>query len=445
MKPLLSKPIDVRSRRQFLKTSTAVATGAITGSLAMAQHAHAAGSDRIAIGLVGCGKRGTAAASQAMNTQKIGSGSVRLVAMGDAFLDNVERRYRALSKRYVSQIDVPPERRFYGLDSYKRVLECDCDLVILATPPGFRPLHFEAAVNAGRHVFMEKPVATDPAGVRQVLAACKIAKQNNLAVAVGLQRRHEDRYRQTIARLQDGAIGPINLARAYWNGAGIWVRPRTPEQTEMEYQIRNWYYFNWLSGDHITEQHIHNLDVINWLKAAYPVEANGMGGREVRTGHDHGEIYDHHFVEYTYADGTRLYSQCRHIPHCWGNVSEHAHGCDGYCNIQAGTIHDNHGNRVWQFGKGGGDGHQQEHFDLFAGLRSGCLPQEGEYGALSTMTAIMGRMATYSGTTIRWDEAIESTVTLGIRDFESLAESPPVLPDANGRYAIPAPGKTRVV
>ena len=284
--------------------------------------AHAASDDTIKIGLIGCGGRGTGAASQALNTK----GNVKLVAMGDAFKDRLESSLQSLQKEggIANRIDVPEERRFVGFDAYKQVLDAGVDLVILATPPGFRPIHFEAAVDAGKHVFMEKPVAVDAPGVRAVLAAAQVAQQKNLAVGVGLQRHHEAAYIETIKRLQDGAIGDIVATRVYWNGAGVWVHPKTEGQTEMEYQMRNWYYFNWLCGDHIVEQHIHNLDVINWLKRGYPVKAEGMGGRQVRTGKDYGEIFDHHAVEFEYADGTRLFSHCRHIPNCWDSVSEHA-------------------------------------------------------------------------------------------------------------------------
>ena len=233
---------------------------------------------------------------------------------------------------------MPEDRRFVGFDAYQKALIAGPDLVILATPPGFRPIHFEAAVEAGKHVFMEKPVATDAPGVRRVLAAAEEAKKKNLAVGVGLQRHHEAMYLETIKRLQDGAIGDIVAMRVYWNGSTPWVKRAEltalrPQVSEMEYQMRNWYYFTWLCGDHIVEQHIHNLDVINWLKDGYPVQANGMGGCQVRKGQDYGEIFDHHAVEFEYADGSRMFSQCRHIPNCWNSVSEHAHGTKGTADI----------------------------------------------------------------------------------------------------------------
>lgn len=432
------------NRRTFIKASSALmATGAtMVGTLPLARAAHAYGSDTIKIGLVGCGGRGTGAAAQAMNTK---GGEVKLVAMADAFGDRVQAAYRTIKGEHGDKVDVPKDRQFVGPTAFQDVLASDIDMVLLATPPGFRPLHFEAAVNAGKHVFMEKPVAVDAPGVRRVLAATEVAKQKSLAVAVGLQRRHEVAYMETIQKLQDGAIGDILLARAYWNGAGVWVRPRQPNQTELEYQLRNWYYFNWLCGDHIDEQHIHNLDVINWLFNGYPVSANGMGGRQVRTGVDHGQIYDHHFVEFTYDKDVKMYSQCRHIPDCWNSVSEHAHGTEGSADISGGKIYNRAGDLVWKT-EGRRDGHQQEHHDLFAVLRKGELPNEGEYGAKSTMTAVLGRMATYSGQVIEWDQAINSEIKLADIDaIKSIEDEAPLKPREDGSYEVATPGKTKVV
>lgn len=430
------------SRRTFLKTSSLlVAGGAVAGQLNIARGAHAYGSDTIKIGLIGCGGRGTGAAAQAMNTE----GPVKLVAMGDVFADRVQAAYRGLKSQHGDKVDVPKERMFDGLDNYAKVLETDCDLVILATPPGFRPQHFEAAVKAGKHVFMEKPVATDAPGVRRVLAATEEAKKKDLAVAVGLQRRHERAYMEIIDQLQNGKIGDINFTRAYWNGGGVWVRPRQPKQTELEYQMRNWYYFNWLCGDHIVEQHIHNLDVINWLKNGYPVKGQGQGGREVRKGADHGQIFDHHMIEFTYADGSKMLSQCRHIPNCWGAVSEYAHGSQGNADISGGKIYDLKGKMIWQT-RAARDGHQVEHHDLFAELRKGNRPNEGEWGALSTMTAIFGRMCTYTGQEITWEDALNSKVLLCDTDKLTSLDSPaPVVPDADGRYPLPVPGVTTTI
>ncbi|MBM3998915.1 MAG: Gfo/Idh/MocA family oxidoreductase [Planctomycetes bacterium] len=432
------------SRREFMRRSSILlASGAVAGSVAgqvdIARAAHAFGSDSIKVGLIGCGGRGTGAAVQALNTT---GGEVKLVAMADAFADRIGSAIRSIKGEHPDKFDVPKERQFSGFDAYQQLLQTDIDLVLLATPPGFRPLHFEAAIKAGKNVFMEKPVAVDAPGVRRVLAATEEAKQKNLAVAVGLQRRHEVAYREIIGKLQEGAIGRILLTRAYWNGAGVWVNPRQANQTELEYQMRNWYYFNWLCGDHIDEQHIHNIDVINWLMNAYPTEANGMGGRQVRTAVEYGEIYDHHFVEFTYGDGSKMFSQCRHIENCWNSVSEHAHGTEGEADISGGKIYDPKGKLVWKT-DGKRNGHQEEHHDLFADLRRGVIPNEGEYGAKSTMTSILGRMATYSGKRVTWDEAIKSELKLADVDaMHAMSDAAPLTPDAEGRYAIAMPGKT---
>ncbi len=441
------KPDTAPSRRNFIKGSgMMLAGGAIVGTnLSVARGAHAFGSDVIKIGLVGCGGRGTGAAIQAMNTT---GGEVRLVAMADAFDSSIQTAYRTINSRHREKVDVE-DARFVGLDAYKQVMQSDADVVILATPPGFRPQHFAAAVDAGKHVFMEKPLATDAPGVRRILAANEQATEKGLVVQVGLQRRHEFRYRECIEKLQDGAIGDFVFARAYWNGAGVWVQPRTPQQTELEYQIRNWYYFTWLCGDHINEQHIHNLDVINWLAGEHPIEAQGQGGRETRTGIDHGQIFDHHMIEYTYASGLKLLSQCRHIPGCWNSVSEHVHGTTGSCDISEALIMDRSGKKTWQSDLQevkGGKGWQQEHHDMFAALRRGETPNEVEYAAESTMTAIMGRMATYSGKVVRWSDALNSEAELANTDaLQSFDDPAPIQPDADGRYPVAVPGSKQKV
>ncbi|OYV84001.1 MAG: hypothetical protein B7Z73_15725 [Planctomycetia bacterium 21-64-5] len=442
---------EIPSRRDFIKTSSAAMIGgSLLGSLGVARSAHAGVDETIKIGLIGCGGRGTGAAKDVMNSNH----KVKLVAMGDAFEDRLNGSLRGIqgeaekekadrtkqNKPFNFAVDVPKERQFVGFDAYKKVLDAGVDLVILATPPGFRPIHFAAAVEAGKHVFMEKPVAVDAPGVRAVLDAAKRAKEKNLGVGVGLQRRHQKAYIETTKRLQDGAIGDIVTMRAYWNGGGVWVRPREQGQTEMEYQMRNWYYFNWLCGDHIVEQHIHNLDVINWLKGAYPVKAQGMGGRQVRTGADYGEIYDHHAVEFEYADGSRMFSYCRHIPNCWDSVSEHAQGTKGSADISGHEIRVTGGDR-WKYraerGTSDGNPYVVEHQDLIASILSGNPYNEAEYGALSTMTAIYGRMCTYSGKMISWNDALNSQLSLGPKEYAWNA--PPPVP------TVAVPGHTQVV
>ncbi len=443
------------SRRQFLKTTSALVGGAMLGANSqIARAAHPGGSDEIKVALVGCGGRGAGAATQALATK----GKVTLWAMADAFPDKVywcldqvnqqvERGRQSGDELFNdSKVDVPSERQFHGFDAYRQAIDSGADVVILATPPGFRPIHFEAAVEAGRHIFTEKPMAVDAPGVRRVLASNEKAKQKNLMVAVGLQRRHDPRYIETIKRLHDGAIGDILYTRVYWNSGGLWVRPREPQQTEMEYQMRNWYYFNWLCGDHIVEQHIHNLDVGNWVRGGiHPVAAQGMGGRQVRTGKEYGQIFDHHFVEFTYADGTKMFSQCRHIDGTATEVREHAHGTKGVAHLDDGggpVIEGSDGK--WKSRASKVDNHHQEHHDLFAALRRGDIYNQCDYGAESTMTAILGRMATYSGKIVRWDEALQSGLDLSPAEYD-FAATPPVVPDENGFYPVPVPGKTEVM
>jgi myo-inositol 2-dehydrogenase/D-chiro-inositol 1-dehydrogenase len=434
---------SVASRRSFLKkTSVSVAAGLSVARLSVSHAAHPFGDDTIRIGLVGCGGRGTGAAAQAMNT----SGPTRLVAVADVFESRLNDCVDYLGRDHADKLDVPPERRFVGLDAYQGVMASDADLIILTTPPGFRPLHFEAAIAADKHVFMEKPVAVDAPGIRRVQATGHVAREKNLAVAVGIQRRHEDRYKETVKRIQDGMIGDIIASRVYWNSDGVWVRPRKPGQTEMEYQLQNWYYFNWLCGDHIVEQHIHNLDVGNWVKNAFPVSAAGMGGRLVRRGIDHGQIFDHHCVEFTFDDGSKMFSQCRHMPGTQSNVSEFVHGSKGSASVSGAQLYNERGDTIWQYGDGGGGGHQQEHHDLFALLRNGEVPNETEYGAMSTMTAILGRMATYSGKVISMEQALaQGKLIAPVDHFDSFDDLPPVRPDGDGRYPVPVPGVTQVL
>ncbi|MFT7677574.1 MAG: myo-inositol 2-dehydrogenase/D-chiro-inositol 1-dehydrogenase [Planctomycetota bacterium] len=430
------------TRRQMLgASSAALASAALTSPSALASapifRARSHGDAPLRIALVGCGGRGTGAASQALST----AGDVKLVAMADAFGDRLQGSVNQLAKNHAERMDVPEERRFTGFDAYEKAIACDVDVVILATPPGFRPMHFAHAVANNKHVFMEKPVATDAGGIRTVLAAAQVAKDKNLKVGVGLQRHHQQRYIEGIKRVQDGAIGEVNFMRAYWNSGGVWVRERQPGQTEMEYQMRNWYYFNWLCGDHITEQHIHNLDVCNWLKGGPPVSARGMGGRQVRTGMDHGEIFDHHVVEYTYADGSVMHSECRHQKGTWSSVSEHAHGSKGTANLSRGRIE---GPNEWRFRADEANPYQVEHDDLFRAIREDIAYNEAEYGAASTMTSILGRMATYSGQDIKYDAALASTKSIMPTSFGWDA-TPPTVPDEHGRYPIPTPGQTEVL
>ena len=431
---------NVRSRREFLKKS-AMAGAALAGGLSIARGAHAAGSDVIRLALVGCGGRGTGAAVNAL--QNAAKANVKLVAMADAFRDSLDRSLRGIETKCKDQVDVPESRKFTGLDAYQKALESGVDMVLLCGPPGFRPAQFEAAVKAGKHVFMEKPVATDAPGVRRVMAANEMAKQKALAVAVGHHLRHEEKHRELVKRIHEGAIGDVKYLRVYFNTGSLWKRPRQPDQTELQYQVRNWYYFTWLSGDHIVEQHVHDIDVGNWIAKGHPVEANGMGGRQVRKGKDFGEIFDHHAIEYTYADGIKMFSFCRQIDGCWGSFSEHAHGTKGFATMEGHgtTILSPDGQTPTRW-KRTADGHQVEMDDLFAAILAGKPYNEGDNGAEGSMTAILGRMASYSGKLVKWDEALQSTQDLSPKSLVWDADAP-VKPDQDGLYACAMPGVTK--
>ena len=428
------------SRRDFVKTSSLLAGGILAAPLMSNANFFSGADDTIKIALIGCGGRGTGAATQALSTKQ----NVKLVAMADAFQDRLDNAYKAIGSEIdAKKIDVPADRKFVGFDAYLKAIPL-ADVVILATPPGFRPIHFEEAVKQGKHIFMEKPVATDPAGVQKVLAAAAIAKQKKLNVVVGLQRHYQNSYRELYKRKD--LIGDITSAQAWWNGDGVWVHPRKDGQTEMEYQMRNWYYFNWLCGDHINEQHIHNIDVINWFKGAYPIKAQGMGGREVRTGKEYGEIFDHHYVEFHYADGSILNSQCRHQPKTMSKVDELLIGTKGKIFAGNANILDHKGKVLYQFDrKTENNPYQSEHDELFEAIAKNQYKfWDAEYGAKSTMTAILGRMATYSGQVIEWDKAINSGIDIHPKVYD-FAAAPPVLPNADGFYPVAIPGTTKYV
>jgi myo-inositol 2-dehydrogenase/D-chiro-inositol 1-dehydrogenase len=434
--------IPAVSRRDFLKNSSSAALGAaVLGGLSIERSAYAADSSQLKICLVGCGGRGTGAAGQALST----AGDVKLVAIADVRPEQIEKSLGELKKLEIAdRVDVPPDRQFTDFEGYKKAISL-CDVAILATSPGFRPVHFEEAVRQGKHIFMEKPVATDAPGIRRVLAAAEEAKKKNLKVGVGLQRHHKPGYIETIKRIQDGALGDIVYLRAYWDGSSRDGVERKEGESELHYQIRNWYYFTYLSGDHIVEQHVHNIDVANWIKGTHPVRAQGMGGRQVRNALRHGQIYDHHFVEFEYADGTRMMSQCRQIPHCWPSVSEHAHGTKGEADlVNDSNIFTIRGANHWKYTKKDKDPYQIEHDDLFAAIRNDTPYNEAVTGAQATMTGILGRMCTYSGKKIEWDEAFKSDKIL-IPDITSWDSKPPVMPDSEGRYPVAMPGITEVI
>lgn len=436
------------SRRDFLKTSAAA-----TVLLAGGNYAHAAGSDKIRVGVIGCGGRGSGAAKDCMDAAPY----VEIVALGDLFPDRVQgclNRLRAMgnpskpkknapnepaptptkeaveqAKRYKEQVNIADDRVFSGFDAYEKVLASGVDLVILATPPGFRPLHLRAAVNANKHVFMEKPVAVDPTGVRSVIESSALAAQKNLAIVAGTQRRHQADYRETIQRIRAGAIGDIVSAQCYWNQGGLWNHARKPGWSDTEWQIRNWLYFAWLSGDHIVEQHVHNLDVINWALGAHPVKALGMGGRQSRTDPAYGHVYDHFTVEYEYPNGVRVSSMCRQIDDTATRVGENLIGTKGTSNAKSSI----RGENAWRWDGPVANPYVQEHVHLLESIRANKPLNEGKQVAESTLTAVLGRLSAYSGQEVTWDQALNSSLDLMPT---TLAWGPLPVP------AVAVPGKT---
>ncbi len=439
------------SRRNFIAGSAATVAAGTALSPELLQ-AKALGDREVKIALIGCGGRGTGATVQALSTY----GKVRLWAMADAFEPNLMKSYRSLSaggnyspskgaEAPAAKVSVPEERRFVGLDAYRKVMAMpEIDMVILTTPPGFRARQFEEAVAAGKHVFMEKPVATDVHGVRTVLAAAKEAKRKNLKVGVGLNRRHSPMYEATLDRIHAGDIGRLNTIRIYNVRGGVGkFYERQPEDTEMEYQVKHWYYFDWLSGDFLVEQSVHDYDVALWMKGMLPINAQGQGGRLVRTGTKWGNIYDHFYVEYDFPDGSKLLSQHRHIRGCWGLFGESADGSKGTASLVGKSramvqMHDQPNNAAWRI-KETGNSYQIEHDRLFRAIREDTPHNEAEYGAHASYAAILGRMAAYTGKMLDWEETLKSDHR--ITPAGELWSSPaPVNPLPEGGYPIDKAG-----
>ncbi|WP_439620486.1 Gfo/Idh/MocA family protein [Gemmata sp.] len=394
-------------RRDFLKAS-ALAGAAVSASGA---GLFAAGNDAvIKVGLIGCGGRGTGAVRDILEAEGRINGKnpkVEIVAVGDVFKNKAENAAKTFKtgKNYAAfanQIKVTPETTFDGLDAYQKVLAANTDLVILATPPGFRPLHLEAAVKANKHVFCEKPVCVDATGARKCYELVEESKKKNIAIVAGTQRRHQKGYIETVKKLQDGAIGEILATRCAWNGSGIWFNDRAADVSDAQYQLNNWYHFLWLCGDHIVEQHVHNLDVINWIMNDHPVKAIGMGGRANRKVGDPnvvGNIWDHYAVEFEYKNGVKMYSYCRHIPG-ENDVSESVVGSKGKCKVSSYLIN---GEEV---AKDDINAYVQEHIDLLNSIRAAKPLNELKSVTDSTFTAILGRNASYACRTLKWDDAL---------------------------------------
>jgi predicted dehydrogenase len=437
-------PIDPRpvvSRRDALRAGGA---SAVALASLRAVHAQNPSSDTIKVGLIGAGGRGTGALQQ---TLSVPGSNVKVTAIADAFQHRVDAALKGLGKMK-DKVDVPEDRRFTGLDAAQKLIDLpDVDMVILATPPGFRPYHFEAAIKAGKHVFMEKPVCVDSFGARLCLQAAKLADEKKLKVVVGLQRRYDEKYRQTIARIREGVAGDIIGGQVYWNGSGIWYRDRQKDQTEMQFQVNNWYHFNWLCGDHICEQHVHNIDVANWVlgedgpAAFHPAKAYGIGGKQDRSRNS--EIYDHHAVNFTYPNGVSIASQCRQFPGGDNRVDEFFQGSKGI--VRIGQITDYAGKVLWKFsGKKVPNAYQVEHDELHDAIRNDKPLNNAYYGTMSSFTAVLGRMATYSGKEQDFEKALAMDYRL-MPENPTWDSQPPVLPNAEGQYPPPMPAKFKFV
>ncbi len=399
------------ARRSFLQNST---TAALAASHALlATRAFAAGSDTLRLGLVGCGGRGGGAVLDALHADP----AVQLVAMGDVFEDQLQNRLKGLQVEAGSRVNVPAKRQFVGFDAYRHVIDA-VDVVILATSPHFRPLHLQYAVDRGIHVFVEKPVATDAPGVRKCLAACEQARQKNLSIVSGLCWRYHEPRRAAMQQVAQGAIGEVTAVETVYNAQGVWNPRRTREQcqSEMEYQLRNWYYYTWLSGDHIVEQAVHALDTMSWAMGdEAPEKCWGVGGRQVRTAPRYGNIYDHFSLVYEYPQGVRGYHQCRHWPNTPSRVRDLLLGSEGTCDVFGHKIS---GTTDWKYSGRDNNKYQAEHEALFAAIREATPVNDGHYMCRSTMLAIMGRMAAYTGNVITWQMATESEEDLSPPSYE---------------------------
>jgi myo-inositol 2-dehydrogenase/D-chiro-inositol 1-dehydrogenase len=390
-------------------------------------------------GLVGCGGRGTGAAEDFLRASK----NLKITAFADMFEDQLTK----CRKRLAGKTEVADDHCFVGFDAFKKLIDSDIDIVLLATPPHFRAEHFAYAVEKGKHVFMEKPIAVDPVGVRSILASSEQAKSKNLCVVTGTQRRHQREYIETYNRVANGMIGKIVAGRAYWNQGQLWFKQRQDGWSDMEAMIRDWVNWCWLSGDHIVEQHVHNIDVINWFTGEFPAKAVAMGGRARRVT---GDQFDFFSVDYTYPSGVHMLSMCRQIDGCANSTSEYIVGTEGYafCNNGVNTIYDKAGKEIWKFQEADEPGkeprnkskmspYRQEHIDLVTAIRSDKPINEAEHTAKSTLTAIMGRISAYTGKEVTWDEVMDSKMRLGPTEY--------ALGPVPIKAEIPVPGTAKSV
>ncbi len=387
------------TRRNFIQASAAAGAAALVSNTS---NIFAAGSDVVRVGIIGCGGQGTRDLISCVKSTP----GVEIAAMGDLFEDRLKQSLEKLSTEVPSALKVTPERRFVGFEAYKRVVQSDVHVVFLTTPPHWRAQHLRAAIEAGKHVFMEKPGGVDPKGIRSVIETAELAGQKRLSIVAGTQRRHSKKYQEIIRRIHDGQIGDIVAGQGYWNGGdmlGYWQWYEKEGRSDVEWQCRSWPWFTWTSGDHIVEQHVHNLDVLNWAIGAHPVQCAGMGGRAVR---NLGNIYDHFAVEFEYPNNVRVSSYCRQINGCTDRIAERVVGTKGYADIDMGVIA---GEKPFKYTGPDPDHYVQEMADLIASIRTGSPINEGKNVAESTMNAVMGRMSAYTGRALKWDWAMNAS------------------------------------
>jgi len=438
------------SRRTFLKdTGRIAAASALAASATGVARVHAAEDNTIKVALVGCGGRGTGAAANALSTT---SGPTKLVAMADVFDNRLQGSLKNLSTRFEKQVDVPAERQFVGFDGFKKAIDCldQADVVILATPPTFRPIHLEYAVEKGRNVFMEKSFAVDAPGIRRVLAAGEAATKKNLKIAGGLMSRHSLELEAAVEQIHNGLIGDVITCWAYREHGPVGYKPKAPGMSELGHQINNYSNFTWVNGTFVLDWLIHNLDVCCWVKDAWPVSAQAQGGRQTRNKAD--QLFDHISVEYRFGDGTRMLAQGRNMDACWGFFGDIIHGTKGSAVLGEGIgdpqIFKGHNqtadNRIWKHDGPRTNSYDREHELLFDAIRKDQPYNETERCAYAAMTGILGRMAAESGKEVTWEQAMASDLILapGIENF-TMDSEPPVKPDAEGNYPVAMPGFTK--
>lgn len=438
-KPVTGANAEAPSRRRFLKTSAAAVSASVLGGLDTSRSVHAQGSDVIRVGVVGCGGRGPGAALNAMNVDP----GVRLVAMADLFLDRVQAKRKALQAQKPDQVAVDDDHCFAGFDAYRHVIE-SVDVVIIANAAKFHPFHMRAAIEAGKHVFVEKPHAIDPVGVREVISACELAKQKGLSVMSGLQSRHHPGYREAVQRIHDGAIGDIVAIEENFLRAPYGLYHRQPGMGEVKFQCSNQYHFAWLCGDDVPQSLVHNLDRATWaMREQTPVKAHGLGGRSASFGEVYGNVFDHHSVIYQYANGVRLYAFCRTQVGCYNESSSTIMGTKGRCYVRQSRIE---GETNWRYDGPGRNPYDEEHRALLTAIRTGEPTNSGDHMARSTLVGVMGQITCYTGKEVTWEQMETSDFYYAPRPEDcSFDMDPPVEKGADGLYPVPIPGVTKMV